>query len=136
MDLNNAMMISASGMKAQSARIRVISENIANVNSMATAPGDDPYRRKIITFKNFMDRNVDANLVKVARVGEDKSDFKISHQPHHPLADENGYVKVPNVNALIEVSDMREAQRSYEANVSVIENSRMMLMRTIDLLRD
>ena len=77
MDLNNAMMISASGMKAQSARIRVISENIANVNSMGTAPGDDPYRRKIITFKNFMDRNVDANLVKVARVGEDKSDFKI-----------------------------------------------------------
>ena len=136
MDLNNAMMISASGMKAQSARIRVISENIANVNSMGTAPGDDPYRRKIITFKNFMDRNVDANLVKVARVGEDKSDFKISQQPHHPLADENGYVKVPNVNALIEVSDMREAQRSYEANVSVIENSRMMLMRTIDLLRD
>jgi flagellar basal-body rod protein FlgC len=136
MDLNSAMMISASGMKAQSARIRVISENIANVNSTGTAPGDDPYRRKVVTFKNYMDRNADANLVKLSSVSKDMSDFKITHQPHHPMADENGYVKTPNVNALIEVSDMREAQRSYEANVSVIENSRMMLMRTIDLLRD
>lgn len=136
MDLNSAMMISASGMKAQSARIRVISENIANVNSTGTAPGDDPYRRRVVTFKNYMDRNADANLVKLSSVSKDMSDFKITHQPHHPMADENGYVKTPNVNALIEVSDMREAQRSYEANVSVIENSRMMLMRTIDLLRD
>ena len=135
MDLTSSMSISAAGMKAQSARIRMISENIANAKSTGIVPGEDPYRRKTITFSSVMDRDIGAFKVEVGRMGLDRSPFKRAHMPYHPMADATGYVNMPNVNTLIEMADLREAQRSYEANVSVIENARSMLMRTVDLLR-
>jgi flagellar basal-body rod protein FlgC len=122
-------------MRVQGERLRVISENIANVDSVSEVPGGDPYRRKTITFQNALDRELGANLVKVKKVGLDPSEFTRKYDPSNPAADKSGYVKLPNVNALIEMNDMREAQRSYEANLKVIEVSRGMLQRTIDLLR-
>ena len=135
MNLVQAMNIASFGMKAQGTRLRVISENLANANSEAPAPGTDPYRRKIVTFKNQLDRAMGANLVQVNRVRLDESDFELRHDPNHPHADTNGYVRMPNVKPIIEMMDMREAQRSYEANLSVIETSRSMLQRTADMLR-
>jgi flagellar basal-body rod protein FlgC len=135
MDLMESLMISAAGMRVQGERLRVISENIANVDSVSEIPGGDPYRRKTITFKNALDREMGVNLVKVKKVGLDPSEFTRRYDPSNPAADQSGYVKLPNVNTLIEMNDMREAQRSYEANLKVIEVSRGMLQRTIDLLR-
>ncbi|MGB1006991.1 MAG: flagellar basal body rod protein FlgC [Thalassobaculaceae bacterium] len=135
MDLTNSMSISAAGMKAQGARIRTISENIANAKSTGTAPGEDPYRRKTITFKSALNRDLGVHLVEAGRISVDRSPFKQVHMPNHPMANDAGYVKMPNVNTLVEMANLREAQRSYEANVSVIENARAMLMRTVDLLR-
>jgi flagellar basal-body rod protein FlgC len=135
MDLMESLMISAAGMRVQGERLRVISENIANVDSVSEVPGGDPYRRKTITFQNALDREMGVNLVKVKKVGLDPSEFTRKYDPNNPAADKAGYVKLPNVNALIEMNDMREAQRSYEANLKVIEVSRGMLQRTIDLLR-
>lgn len=135
MDLMESLMISAAGMRVQGERLRVISENIANVDSVSEVPGGDPYRRKTITFKNALDREMGVNLVKVKKVGLDPSEFTRKYDPNNPAADKAGYVKLPNVNTLIEMNDMREAQRSYEANLKVIEVSRGMLQRTIDLLR-
>jgi flagellar basal-body rod protein FlgC len=135
MDLMESLMISAAGMRVQGERLRVISENIANVDSVSEVPGGDPYRRKTITFQNALDREMGVNLVKVKKVGLDASEFTRKYDPSNPAADKSGYVKLPNVNALIEMNDMREAQRSYEANLKVIEVSRGMLQRTIDLLR-
>lgn len=135
MELINAIKISASGMKAQGTRLRVVAENVANADSMGNKPGDDPYRRKTITFQDQLDRSLNADLVSVKRVGRDMSDFDLSYEPYHPLADENGYVKKPNVNSLIELTDMKEAQRGYEANLSVIDSSKAMIQRTIELLR-
>ena len=134
MDLQDAIKISASGMRAQGTRLRVVAENIANANSLGDTPADDPYRRKTITFKNILDRGMDADLVEVSKIGRQKGEFDVSYEPFHPLADENGYVKKPNVNSLIEFSDMREAQRSYEANMSVIESSKSMIQKTIELI--
>ena len=134
MDLKDAISISASGMRAQGTRLRVIAENIANADSMGSRPGDDPYRRKTITFENVLDRQMNADVVRVAEIGRDLSDFSLAYQPTHPLADENGYVKRPNVNSLIEMTDMTEAQRSYEANMSLIDSSRSMIQKTIDLI--
>lgn len=136
MDLVNALKISASGMKAQGTRLRVISENIANQDSVGTTKGADPYRRKTIVFKDVLDRQINADLVQVAKIGRDDSDFVLAYEPFHPLADEEGYIKRPNVNGLIEMMDMREAQRTYEANLTVIESSKGMIQRTIDLLRN
>jgi flagellar basal-body rod protein FlgC len=133
-DLTNALKISASGMKAQGTRLRVISENIANQDSVGRTQGADPYRRKTIVFKDVMDRQLGIDLVQVAKIGRDDGDFKISYEPYHPLADEKGYIKRPNVNGLIEMMDMREAQRTYEANLTVLESSKTMIQRTIDLL--
>jgi flagellar basal-body rod protein FlgC len=130
-----SLMISAAGMRVQGERLRVISENIANVDSVSEVPGGDPYRRKTITFQNALDREMGVNLVKVRKVGLDPSEFTRKYDPSNPAADKSGYVKLPNVNSLIEMNDMREAQRSYEANLKVIEVSRGMLQRTIDLLR-
>jgi flagellar basal-body rod protein FlgC len=130
-----SLMISAAGMRVQGERLRVISENIANVDSVSEVPGGDPYRRKTITFQNALDREMGVNLVKVKKVGLDPSEFTRKYDPSNPAADKSGYVKLPNVNSLIEMNDMREAQRSYEANLKVIEVSRGMLQRTIDLLR-
>ncbi len=134
-DLVNSLSISSSGMKAQSLRMRVISENIANANSTGLTPGDMPYRRQVVSFENELDRATGANMVKVSEVGKDPSQFQRRFMPGHPSADADGYVMMPNVNTLIETMDMREAQRSYEANLNVIEVSRMMIMRTIDMLR-
>jgi flagellar basal-body rod protein FlgC len=135
MDLMDSLAISAAGMRVQGERLRVISENMANVDSVSEVPGGDPYRRKTITFQNHLDRDLGLDLVKVAKVGVDSSDFTKKYDPSNPAADKQGYVKLPNVNALIEMSDMREAQRSYEANLKVIEVARGMLQRTIDILR-
>jgi flagellar basal-body rod protein FlgC len=135
MDLMESLMISAAGMRVQGERLRVISENIANVDSVSEVPGGDPYRRKTITFQNALDRELGVNLVKVKKVGLDPSEFTRKYDPNNPAADKSGYVKLPNVNSLIEMNDMREAQRSYEANLKVIEVARGMLTRTIDILR-
>ena len=135
MDLMDTLAISAAGMRVQGERLRVISENIANVDSVSEVPGGDPYRRKTITFQNALDREMGVNLVKVKKVGLDPSEFTRKYDPSNPAADKSGYVKLPNVNSLIEMNDMREAQRSYEANLKVIEVARGMLTRTIDILR-
>ena len=134
--LFNAMAISAMGMRVQGERIRVITENVANADTASNVPGEDPYRRQIITFKNEMDRDRGVDLVEVADIDQDmKSPFPEKYMPDHPGADERGYVRMPNVNTLIEVMDIREAQRSYEANLGMIERSKEMATRTIDLLR-
>ena len=135
MDLLSAMELAAKGMKAQGVRMRVISENLANADTTGKTPGADPYRRKIVTFKNELNRAEGLTEVNVDKVMADKSDFILKYDPSHPAADKKGYVKMPNVNSLVEMMDMREAQRSYEANLGVIDVARSMLMRTIDLLR-
>lgn len=135
-DMQDALVISSYGLRAQGERTRVISENIANANTAAITPTSEPYSRKVITFKNEMDREHKERLVKVENITDDRRDeFPLKFMPDHPGANAEGYVKVPNVNMLIELNDMREAQRSYEANLGMIENSRTMMFRTIDLLR-
>jgi flagellar basal-body rod protein FlgC len=135
MDLMESLMISAAGMRVQGQRLRVVAENLANADSVSEVPGGDPYRRKTITFKNALDRELGMETVQVNKVGLDQSDFRMKYDPGNPAADQKGYVKLPNVNSLIEMSDMREAQRSYEANLRAIEVARTMLQRTIDLIR-
>jgi len=134
-DLLSSLRISAAGMKVQGERLRVISQNIANADSLPTEPGQNPYQRKTITFKNAIDRELGLRLVEVNRVGSDRSDFVKRFDPSHPAADKDGYVLAPNVNKLVEMMDMREAQRSYEANLSAIRTSRAMLTKTLELLR-
>lgn len=135
-DMQDALVISAHGMRAQGERTRVISENIANASTGALTPTSEPYSRKVITFKNEMDREYGHRTVKVEDITDDRRDeFPLKFMPDHPGADAEGYVKMPNVNMLIELNDMREAQRSYEANLGMIEQSRTMMFRTIDLLR-
>ena len=135
MDFLKSMAIAASGLKAQSGRMRVIAENIANAESTAQRPGADPYRRKIPTFKSEMDRTLEAQTIAMGKVRTDQTDFRTKYEPGHPAADANGYVKYPNVNSLVEMTDMREAQRSYEANLNVIGATRRMIQRTLDLLK-
>ncbi|MFA5119699.1 flagellar basal body rod protein FlgC [Zavarzinia sp.] len=134
-DLNKTLMISAAGMRAQSVRMRVIAENLANAETVGLKPGDQPYRRKVVTFAETLDQATGAETVKVKGVTEDQSAFGSRFDPGHPAADPNGYVQTPNVNTLVEVSDMRQAQRTYEANLNVVDSARTMLMRMIDLLR-
>lgn len=135
-DMFDAMTISAFGMRAQGERTRVISENIANGSTAALTPESDPYTRKVITFRNELDRERGHKVLNVEDITEDRrGEFPLKFMPDHPGADVNGYVKMPNVSTLIELNDMREAQRSYEANLGMIENSRTMMFRTIDLLR-
>ena len=135
MDLVKAMEMAAKGMKAQGTRMRVISENLANAETTGTTPGQRPYQRQVVTFKNELDRSDRLRHVEVDKILSDKSDFILKFDPNHPAADQNGYVKTPNVNPLIEMMDMREAQRSYEANLGVIDMARSMLTRTIELIR-
>ena len=135
MDLQKSMMISAAGLRAQSTRMRVIAENMANADSISGVPGGDPYRRKTVTFKNVLNRQTGVREVAADRIRVDRSKLETKYDPSHPGADARGYVKQSNVSTLIEAMDMREAQRSYEANLSVIESSRSMMMGTIDLLR-
>ena len=135
MDFLKSMAIAASGLRTQAGRMRVIAENIANADSTAKAAGTDPYRRKIPTFRSEIDRALDANVVGLGKVRTDPSDFRTKYEPGHPAADANGYVKYPQVNSLVEMTDMREAKRSYEANLNVIGATRRMIQRTIDLLK-
>jgi len=135
MDFVKSMGIAASGLRAQAGRMRVISENIANSDSTAQQAGGDPYRRKIPTFNSQLDRTLDARVVSLGPVRTDPSDFHIKYEPGHPAADAAGNVKLPNVNPLIEMTDLRDAQRSYEANLNVIGATRRMIARTLDILR-
>ena len=135
MDLNESLMVAAAGMRVQGERLRVISENLANADSVSEKPGGDPYRRKTISFKNALDKHLGIETVQVAKVGQDKSDFRKKFDPGNPAADSTGYVTMPNVNTLVELTDMREAERSYEANLKTIDAARTMLQRTIDILR-
>ncbi|MDP8915962.1 MAG: flagellar basal body rod protein FlgC [Pseudomonadota bacterium] len=132
---NTSMAVAASALKANQARMRVIAENIANAQSTAKTPGGDPYRRQVPQMEADPKAARGADGVKVAAIRPDMRDFRIVHDPGHPAADENGYVKMPNVDALVEALDMREAQRAYEANLNVIETARAMDARTLDLLR-
>jgi len=135
MDLVKTLSISASGMKAQGARLRVIAENIANADSVGDNKDAEPYRRKLVTFKNALDRATGAETVRVNRIMTDKAEFPKRYDPSHPAADADGYVRMPNVKSLMEVMDMREAERSYEANLRMVESAKQMLQRTIDVLR-
>jgi flagellar basal-body rod protein FlgC len=135
MDFIKSIVIATSGLRAQAGRMRVISENIANADSTAQAPGGNPFRRKIPTFTSQIDRALDARLVALGPVRTDPSDFILKHIPGHPAADANGNVKTPNVYPLVEMTDLREAQRSYEANVNVIGATRRMIQRTLDILK-
>lgn len=135
MDFLKSMSIAASGLRAQSGRMRVIAENIANADSTAATPGGDPYRRKVPTFTSELDRTLDARVLRMGRIRPDTSDFKIKYEPSHPAADANGNVKYPNVNSLVEMTDLREAQRSYEANLNIVTATRRMIQRTLDILR-
>ncbi len=134
-DLTLSKMIASSGMKAQAMRLRVISENLANADSLAKTPGGMPYRRKTVTFRNELDKATGAELVKVGRVSRDRSQLERKYDPNHVAADADGYVLLPNVNPLIETMDMREAQRTYDANVNVISVSKDMMAKTLDLIR-
>ncbi len=134
--LFTTLSISSHGMRAQGERIRVVAENIANAKSAPEAPGEEPYTRQVITFKNQLDRELGHKVVKVDDVQKVKENkFIDKYMPDHPAADQNGYVKMPNVNTLVEMMDMKEAQRSYEANLGMVEQSRDMMLRTIDVLR-
>ena len=135
MDFLKSIGIAASGLRAQAGRMRIISENIANADSTGQTPGADPYQRKVATFSSQLDRALDANVVSLGRVQPDRSDFKTRYEPGNPAADANGYVKYPNVNTLVELTDLRDAQRSYESNLNVISATRRMLQRTIDILK-
>ena len=135
MDLDKAMMISASGLRAQAVRMRVISENLANQDSIATEPGGDPYRRKIVTFVSELDKASGAALVKPGRVVEDQKEFGLEYDPGNPAADAAGYVRMTNVNGLVESMDMSQAQRSYQSNLNALETSRHLASMTLDLLR-
>ena len=135
MDLTKALTISARGMDAQTTRLRIIAENLANQDSTGDTPGANPYRRKTVTFDQKMDKAIDEKTVHVKQVGADPSEFPTRYDPSHPAADARGYVHTPNVNSFVEVMDMREAQRSYSANLNVMEVTRSMLTRTIDMLK-
>ena len=135
MDFIKTLTIAASGLRAQAGRMRIISENIANADSTPQSPGADPYRRKIPTFRSELDRTIDTQLVGLGKVQTDGSAFRLKYEPGHPAADASGNVKYPNVNPLIEMTDMRDAQRSYEANINVISATRRMIQRTIDILK-
>ncbi|MHB1102736.1 MAG: flagellar basal body rod protein FlgC [Devosia sp.] len=134
-DFLSSLKIAATGMHAQAARMRVIAENLANADSAGKTPGEEPYRRRIPTFQAVMDDEVGGRAVQIGRLAYDMSDFESRFEPGHPAADERGYVRYPNVNSLIETMDMREAQRTYEANLNVVTVTRQMLGRTIDILR-
>ena len=135
MDISKALDVSASGMDAQSMRLRVIAENLANQDTTGSTPGADPYRRKTITFGETVDRQTGQSEVGVKQIGQDRSAFNTRYDPSHPAADASGYVKTPNVNSFVEIMDMKEAERSYSANLNVMQTTRSMMTRAIDLLK-
>lgn len=134
--IESSLRIAGAGLQAQSTRVRVVSENLANAQSTGSTAGSDPYRRKTVTFESTMDSTLGAALVRIKGIGVDKAPFRMEHEPSHPAADERGYVKMPNVSMLLEMADMREANRSYEANLQMIKQARTMQSMTIDLLRN
>jgi len=134
-DLGSMMEISGHGMRAQTGRMRTLAENIANANTTGQTPGSNPYQRKIPVFEDYLDKKLGLELVRFNKPVLDQKEFPVRYDPSHPAADAKGYVKLPNVNGLMEMMDMKEAQRSYEANLSVIDATRSMIGRTIDLLR-
>ncbi|HZD25461.1 MAG TPA: flagellar basal body rod protein FlgC [Alphaproteobacteria bacterium] len=134
-DFSKTLRISAAGMRAQSVRMRVVAENLANADSLPLSPGEDPYRRKLVGFRNVLDHQLGVETVQISRFDVDRTPFTKRFDPGHPGADADGYVKVPNVNSVIEMMDLREAQRSYAANINVIEAAKRMLMRTVDMLK-
>src|ERR1700726_2676540 len=134
-DFARSMGIATSGLRAQAGRMRVISENIANADSTAQSAGGNPYQRKIPSFTSELDRTLDAKVVGLGRIRPDQSAFRVKYDPGNPAADAAGNVKYPNVNPLIEMTDMREAQRSYEANLNIISATRRMIQRTLDILK-
>lgn len=133
--LQQSMLISASGLKAQTTRMRIIAENLANSNSVASTPDQDPYRRKLVTFDNVLDRELGIEQVKVDKVEFDKSDFGKRYDPGHPGANAQGYVSTTNVRSMIEAMDMTQARRTYQANLNAIEAVKSMSIRTLSLLR-
>ncbi len=133
--LVSSVRIAGSGLEAQSARIRVVAENLANAQSSGKTAGANPYRRKTISFHQVLDQTNGVPSVRTGSIVRDPSTFPLHHQPSHPAADARGYVKMPNVNPLVELTDMRQANRAYEANLQVITMSKRMLSMTIDLLR-
>jgi flagellar basal-body rod protein FlgC len=135
MDFLKSIAIAASGLRVQAGRMRIISENIANADTTASTQGGNPFRRKIPTFTSQIYRSIDAPVVALGPIRTDPSEFQLKHQPGHPAADANGNVKFPNINPLVEMTDMREAQRSYEANLNVIGATRRMVQRTLDILK-
>ena len=134
MDFTASMLVAASGMRAQTDRMRTIAENIANAGSTATSAGGDPYRRKIATMNSQFDRELGATMVSPGTPQPDMTEFRRQYDPSNPAADKTGYVKLPNVNSLVEIMDMREAQRSYEADLTVMDATKSMMSRTIALL--
>ena len=135
MEFNKTIAIAVSGLSAQGTRVRVIAENIANADSMSESPGGMPYQRKTVTFENALDRELGVNKVRVKDIGRDTSPPQKRFEPQHPMADEDGYVLAPNVNSLLEIMDLREAKRTYQANLRVIDSARRMAMQTLELLR-
>ncbi len=135
MDFSKSMAVAASGLRAQNLRMRIIAENIANANSTSPTPGGEPYRRKIATMKPEFDRELGATLVESGKPVTDQSEFKSQYDPGNPNADAKGYVKLPNVDSLVEIMDMREAQRSYQADLTVMDATKQMLSKTVDLLK-
>jgi flagellar basal-body rod protein FlgC len=135
MDFTTSLYVAAAGMRAQSGRMRVIAENLANADSSSPVANGQPYRRRISVMNSEFDRQLGANVVTLGKPVDDTADFRLQYDPGNPSADKQGYVRLPNVNALVEMMDMRDAQRSYEANMQVMEGARAMLMRTVDLLR-
>ncbi len=136
MDYSDTIGISASGMRAQSARLRIAAENLANTETTGSSPGADPYRRKTITFKEVLDRNTGVSNVQIRSVGLDQSDFQMKYDPAHPAANAQGYVKMPNVSSVVEIMDTHDAQHSYEANLNTMQVTRAMLTRAINLMKD
>ena len=134
-DLTKSLTTSASGMDAQTIRLRVIAENLANQGTTGSKPGADPYRRKTVTFENRLNSATGAATVSVKEIGKDKGDLPLRYDPSHPAANAQGYVKLPNVNSFTEMMDMRQAQHSYSANLAVMQATRTMLTRTIELLK-
>lgn len=133
--LKSILTIAASGMLAQGERLKVVSENVANASSTAMSPGEDPYRRKTITFEEMIDQESGVSTVRVSSIDRDDSEFSLRYEPSHPAADDQGFVKVSNVSPVMEMANMREAARSYEANMNMFESARRMRTQMIDLLK-
>ncbi len=134
MQLSDSLQIAAAGMQAQSTRLRVVAENLANVNTTPKAAGQLPYQRKLTIFENTMNKALGVSTIKTT-LSKDPTEFNKKYAPYHPAADVDGYILTPNVDSVIEMTDLREARRGYEADLNVVQTTRGMLQQTIDLLR-